>query len=66
MSRTTRYSRCWTLRLTPTQDDSLESLAYDLRLSKAGTIRHILGSAIALAYGRKASTDLNRDEGGEI
>ena len=31
-------------------DDGLEDLAYDLRLSKDGTIRRILGREIALAY----------------
>jgi hypothetical protein len=28
-------------------DDDLESLAYDLRMSKAGTIRRILARAVA-------------------
>src|ERR1017187_1882106 len=50
MSKQTRYPRCLTLRLNPMMDDGLEDLAYDLRLSKAGTIRRILGREIALAY----------------
>ena len=49
MTRSTRYPRCMTLRLDPRMDDDLDELAYDLRLSRAGTIRRILGRAIAEA-----------------
>jgi hypothetical protein len=36
-----------TLRLTIPMESELEDLAYTLRLSKAGTIRRILGRAFA-------------------
>jgi len=36
-----------TLRLEPSMESELENIAYDRRLSKAGTIRRILGRAIA-------------------
>jgi hypothetical protein len=47
MSRPTRYSYSMTLRLEPSMESELENIAYDRRLSKAGTIRRILGRAIA-------------------
>jgi len=52
MNKQTSYPRCLTLRLNPMMDDGLEDLAYDMRMSKAGTIRRILGRAIAEAYER--------------
>ena len=55
MTRATRYPRCMTLRLDPRMDDDLDDLAYYLRLSRAGTIRRILGRAIADAYQRPAA-----------
>jgi hypothetical protein len=47
MSRQTRYSHSMTLRLEPSMESELETLAYDWRLSKAGTIRRILRRVIA-------------------
>jgi len=66
MSRQTRYPRCWTLRLSPVLDDALESFAYELRLSKAGTIRRILGRAIAEAHGRPEAQRIFQSRGAEL
>ena len=47
-----------TLRLDPRMDDDLDELAYDLRLSRAGTIRRILGHAIAEAPEQTAANKI--------
>lgn len=50
-----------TLRLTSSMEDDLQDLAYALRLSKSGTIRRILGRAIAEA--KQANSNSERREG---
>lgn len=47
MSRRTIFPYAMTLRLTSPMESGLEALAFDLRLSKAGTIRQFLRKAIA-------------------
>ena len=66
MRRTTRYTRCLTLRLDPKMDDDLDDLAYDLRLSKAGTIRHILERAFAAAHDHELPDQYRQVYGGEV
>jgi hypothetical protein len=46
MSRPTTFPYAMTLRLSNEMQNGLEDLAYDLRLSRAGTIRRILRRAI--------------------
>jgi hypothetical protein len=46
MSKLKRFPYCMTLRLSAPMESELENLAYDLRLSRAGTIRRILRRAI--------------------
>lgn len=61
MTRTIRFPHAMTLRISHQMDDDLESLAYDLRNSKAGTIRRILARAIAEAtHGVRNSNFENR------
>jgi predicted transcriptional regulator len=55
-----------TLRLDPRMDDDLDDLAYDLRLSRAGTIRRILGRAIADAYDHATQNTHLRVQGGAL
>ena len=50
MPKPKRYSYCLTLRLEPCMETELENLAYDLKLSKAGTIRRAIRRAIVDAY----------------
>ena len=66
MTRATRYPRCMTLRLDPRMHDDLDDLAYDLRLSRAGTIRRILGRAIADAYDHATQNTHLRVQGGAL
>ena len=47
MTGSVHFPHAMTLRISRQMDDELESLAYDLRISKAGTIRRILARAIA-------------------
>ena len=66
MKKPTRYPRCMTLRLNPRMDDELDDLAYYLRLSRAGTIRRILGRAIADAYERRAANKIVHIRGAQL
>ena len=66
MSRPTRYSYSMTLRLEPSMGSELEDLAYRQRTSKAGTIRRILGRAIAQAYQHKCSPRTFQTKGGAL
>src|ERR1039457_7245522 len=50
MSRSRNYPFSMTLRLTTPMQSEVENLAYDLRLSKAGFIRHCIRQGIADAY----------------
>ena len=63
MSRQTTFPYAMTLRLSRNMESELENLAYDLRLSRAGTIRRILGRAIAEAYERPAVSVLVQSRG---
>ena len=65
MTRPTRYSYSMTLRLEPGMESALETLAYDQRQSKAGTIRRILCRAIADAYQHSSPTTC-QTEGGAL
>jgi predicted DNA-binding protein len=56
MSRPKTFPYAMTLRLSSEMETALEDLAYDLRLPKAGTIRRILGRAIAEASVRTAAS----------
>ena len=47
MSKPKTFPYCMTLRLSAPMESELENLAYDWRLSKAGTIRRILRRAIS-------------------
>ena len=53
-----------TLRLTNDMESELESLAYDRRLSKAGTIRQMLRRGIAQAYGHGTQDEHLQAQGG--
>lgn len=66
MTRFSRYPRCMTLRLDPRMDDDLDDLAYDLRLSRAGTMRRILGRAIAEASERTAAHEAFQGRGTQL
>lgn len=66
MTRSTRYPRCMTLRLDPRMDDDLDDLAYDLRLSRAGTIRRILRRAIAEAQEHELADQYRQVQGGGL
>jgi hypothetical protein len=46
-------------------DDDLDDLAYDRRMSKAGTIRRILGRAIAEAYEQGAQNKIFQIRGAQ-
>lgn len=64
MTRLTRFPHCMTLRLSRQMDEDLESLAYDWRSSKAGTIRRILARAIAEARQGQLRTPNAEGRGG--
>ena len=66
MTGSTRYPRCMTLRLDPRMDDDLDDLAYDRRQSKAGTIRRILGRAIAEASERTGASRTFQSRGAQL
>ena len=66
MSKPTRYSYSMTLRLEPSMESELEDLAYTQRTSKAGTIRRILGRAIADAYQRGTQHSQRQAQGGAL
>jgi hypothetical protein len=66
MNRQTTFPYAMTLRLTIPMESELENLAYDWRLSKAGTIRRILGRAIAQAYQHKCSPRNVQIQGGAL
>jgi hypothetical protein len=53
-----------TLRLDYPTETQLESLAYDLRLSKAGTVRRCIHQAIADMQRRHSSARKSKFEGG--
>ena len=55
-----------TLRLDPRMDDDLDDLAYDLRLSRAGTIRQLLRRGIAEAHERPAPDKSFQTQGGAL
>ena len=64
MSRPNKYPYCFTLRLPSAMEAALENLAYDLRLSKAGTIREVLGRAIAEANAHELADQYRQVQGG--
>lgn len=47
-------------------DDDLDDLAYDLRLSRAGTIRRILRRAIAEAQEHELADQYRQVQGGGL
>ena len=66
MSRQTRFPYCMTLRLTAPMESELENLAYDLRLSKAGFIRHCIRQAITNAYEHGTQNAHLQTQGGAL
>jgi hypothetical protein len=66
MSKLKTFPYCMTLRLTAPMESELENLAYDLRLSRAGTIRRILSRAIADAYNDATQNTHLRVQGGAL
>ena len=55
-----------TLRLDTRMESELEDLAYTQRTSKAGTIRRILGRAIAEAHGFGTPNKTFQTQGGAL
>jgi DNA polymerase/3'-5' exonuclease PolX len=66
MSRQTRFPYAMTLRLDTRMESELEDLAYTQRTSKAGTIRRILGRAIAEAHGFGTPNKTFQTQGGAL
>ena len=66
MSRPKTYPYCFTLRLPSAMESDLDDLAYDWRQSKAGTIRQILGGAIAETYQHPAPDEEFCIGGGQL
>ena len=66
MSRPTTFPYAMTLRLSSEMETALEDLAYSRRLSRAGTIRRILGRAIAEAYEQRAQKNIFQIQGGAL
>ena len=66
MSKLKTFPYCMTLRLTAPMESELENLAYDLRLSRAGTIRQILRRAIADAYDHGTPSRSFQTQGGAL
>ena len=66
MSRPKNFPYAITLRLTNDMETGLEDLAYDLRLSRAGTIRRILRRAITDAYEHGTQNTHLQTQGGAL
>ena len=66
MSRSRNYPYAMTLRLSSKMETALEDLAYSRRLSRAGTIRRILGRAIAESQIRQTAPASSQNLGGTL
>ncbi|HYW45173.1 MAG TPA: hypothetical protein VE959_20085 [Bryobacteraceae bacterium] len=66
MRKNTSFPCCMTLRLSTNMESELADLAYDLRLSRAGTIRRILGRAIADVTKKEIRIGNGQRQGGAL